>query len=168
MEIRQNARQIWRASDSLKMLINVLQLGKSCFIALLFFVHAVYWAIIFFPAPTPVSIHWTRSFSHGRRSLSRLRAALSVSDCCVIAWRYNFYPHAASFICPVGLITIAAVWLMRSFRGFHSLPKRSPLALHLSGPKATRHQLRAELCDSARPYSMPPIIWASIWLLNTF
>lgn len=71
-----------------------------------------------------------RICSHGPRTLSRLRAALNVSDCCVIAWLYNFHPRSASFICPAGLITITAIWLMLSFRRFHSPLKRLSLCIY--------------------------------------
>lgn len=68
--------------------------------------------------------------SHGPRTLSRLWAALNVSDCCVIAWLYNFHPRSVSFICPAGLITITAIWLMLSFRRFHSPLKRLSLCIY--------------------------------------
>lgn len=97
--------------------------------ALLFFADAVYPAIISPPSLTPVFIHWTGSVVMAR-GLSRLRAALNVSDCCVIAWLYNFHPHAVSFICPGGLITITAIWLMLSFCCFYSPLKRLSLCIY--------------------------------------
>lgn len=133
--------------------------------ALLFFADAGYPAIIFPPSLTPVFIHWTRSVV---MTLSRLRAALNVSDRCVIAWLYNFHPRAVSFICPVGLITITAIWLMLSFRRFHSALKQFSLCIYLY-PK---HLVISTKLSSVHRQLLiqemvePPIIWSQIWSLR--
>lgn len=86
----------WNCSANVK-LYQCLQLHKSCFIALLFFfADKVYCSIISLAASISVSIYWTRSFSHGPRSLWLIAIFIAciwwfAVHCYIIAWLHDFF-----------------------------------------------------------------------------
>lgn len=90
--------------------------------------------------------HWTRSVSHGPRSLWRLPSLSNVSDfhCCALLYYcvvalFFFYPPIVDFICPLGLITSANVLIDAFISQFVFTPKVI-LALLLYLHKAPCHQ----------------------------
>lgn len=108
------------------------------------------------PALSSVFIYWTRSFSHGPRTLWRLSTLSNVSDhllCIVVLCLYAFfflYLPIVGFICPLGLITNPNVLTDAFILQFQHNPKA------ILAPRSYSH---TPLCHQHKAHSICNILF---------